>query len=822
MLSLPRRAQVSIFLLCASVLFLEIILTRLFTALIFDRLYYLPISMAMLGLSGGGLRVFFRRTSSIEHDAWQAVGASLVFAALFLLTLVVSNSFLRHADENMAIGVFLRSRFTLVLIYGGLSIIPFYAMGVLMAALLRDFVDSINLLYGADLIGATIGAVLTVPVLNYLNSAVFLLIVPIFLSLLLLFWVRASARRRLWLVLITQLCVVTLMQTSDVWHMEARTLRTTIDAPKDVKVRWSARAYMELYRRNDSTWVVNQDHGSTVFVRPYDRDATACASGENERACQIGFSLRLVRAVRSPKSALILAAGTGQQMIQSHLSGIVQVVGVEVNPFLRSLVNDGDSAANLDAFFALPNVDLVIDEARDYLRRSNENFDLIMVPSVFAAYQQSVALHSYLLTREAVEDYVRHLSDRGILLFTMPMIPQFAGGGSATSREYLSLIDRGLAAAGLGGAPNHVIGVLSDGSSDAMAPPLQYVLVSKAPWTSAEIASLANQTESTTRNDVLQDLSWSNEQWRRADPSLSNPHYRVVSWSGMVEQSGLNKYGARLITDDFPWLFERPISLASLFEGSVGSNGDPKALQVFGNVLALFGVSALIGFPLQRNRQPGGKSVQAVAGLSFFFWIGCGFMFLEIGVMDKLALVFGYSSYNIALSLAPLLVGAGLGSFLSKTLLWKSTTLRVSRLNVCLAALVATMVALYWYAQRLLVLVMALSTPLQYAYVAFFLLLVGLFMGVPFPQGLAVAAKRDVDSVPWAWGLNGAGSVLAINLVGLLHGSFTLSSTFLISAVSYLLSVMALNGLLLPTARGELGSVTKLADLSAVGTAVDS
>ncbi len=48
-------------------------------------------------------------------------------------------------------------------------------------------------------------------------------------------------------------------------------------------------------------------------------------------------------------------------------------------------------------------------------------------------------------------------------------------------------------------------------------------------------------------------------------------------------------------------------------------------------------------------------------------------------------------------------------------------------------------------------------------------------MGVPFPTGLQVVSARRPELVPWAWGVNGAASVVAPPLatVAAVHAGFT-------------------------------------------------
>lgn len=79
------------FLLSATVVLLQVIVARVFAGLVYNRLHYFPISMAMLGLRGGGILLFAYR-DRFDADAGtiarryirRALRASIVFVALML------------------------------------------------------------------------------------------------------------------------------------------------------------------------------------------------------------------------------------------------------------------------------------------------------------------------------------------------------------------------------------------------------------------------------------------------------------------------------------------------------------------------------------------------------------------------------------------------------------------------------------------------------------------------------------------------------------------------------------------------------------------
>ena len=78
----------------------------------------------------------------------------------------------------------------------------------------------------------------------------------------------------------------------------------------------------------------------------------------------------------------------------------------------------------MGGLFAQPEVRLVTDEGRSFVRRSREQYDaIISVHTISNAAIASGALalaENYVLTREAFADYLDRLTPDGVLYFTRP------------------------------------------------------------------------------------------------------------------------------------------------------------------------------------------------------------------------------------------------------------------------------------------------------------------------------------------------------------------------------------------------------------------
>jgi hypothetical protein len=69
---------------------------------------------------------------------------------------------------------------------------------------------------------------------------------------------------------------------------------------------------------------------------------------------------------------------------------------------------------------------------------------------------------------------------------------------------------------------------------------------------------------------------------------------------------------------------------------------------------------------------------------------------------------------------------------------------------------------------------------------------IGIALGVPMPTGLRMLSARAPEMVAWAWGMNGALSVLGATLAIFIAMNWGFGVTLLAAAATYLLGLAAL------------------------------
>src|SRR5262245_27149079 len=163
---MPSSARVSVAKLAgigcisASILLVELGITRLFSVITWSHFAFLAVSLALFGLSASAVYLPVlaarHRPEQLDRQFW---GYALLFALSATLVAVL---FLRTPIGSVFIS---RNLASLAGIYA-LSAIPFFAGGACLALAISRMHHDINRVYGADLIGAAAGCLLFIPVLE--------------------------------------------------------------------------------------------------------------------------------------------------------------------------------------------------------------------------------------------------------------------------------------------------------------------------------------------------------------------------------------------------------------------------------------------------------------------------------------------------------------------------------------------------------------------------------------------------------------------------------------------------------------------------------
>ena len=161
----------------------------------------------------------------------------------------------------------------------------------------------------------------------------------------------------------------------------------------------------------------------------------------------------------------------------------------------------------------------------------------------------------------------------------------------------------------------------------------------------------------------------------------------------------------------------------------------------------------------------------------YFGFLGMGFLFVEIPLIQRFILYLGHPSFALSTILFTILLLSGIVS-------------RISHYIPLLLAISSLVIILLFQPVVLpFVFETTLGFPIIARIIVTVLLLapVGFLMGIPFPSGIKNVSEIDKSPVltPWFWAINGSTSVIASILAALLALSFGFTWVFRFGALFY-------------------------------------
>jgi hypothetical protein len=158
-----------------------------------------------------------------------------------------------------------------------------------------------------------------------------------------------------------------------------------------------------------------------------------------------------------------------------------------------------------------------------------------------------------------------------------------------------------------------------------------------------------------------------------------------------------------------------------------------------------------------------------------------------VPLLQRFVLLLGYPVYALAVVFA-LLLSACIGSLISVRLVGQARR----SLHWVLAGIVGLVLVYHWTLPALVEQFLGAPLPLRIVFTVVLLAPVGLLLGMPYPLGITVLREFGEGLVPWAWGLNGALSVVASVLAIFLGSRYGFSAALLTGGAAYGIALLAI------------------------------
>jgi spermidine synthase len=482
--------------------------------------------------------------------------------------------------------------------------------------------------------------------------------------------------------------------------------------------------------------------------------------------------------LRAPRSALVIGAGGGRDILTARMFGIERIHAVEVNPLIAGFVR-GPFRSYSGSPYDLPGVSFSVEDGRGFAARSDRSFDLIQLSAVDTTAALSAGALSLvedsLYTVEAFEDYYDHLTAQGILTVTRNWTQE----SHPMALRSADLVRAAWSRRGHERPEDHLVLVApAHGAKQRWGT----LLASRSPFTSDDLARL---------RAIVAERGFT---ILYAPGAPGNPAVFRELLGSKRERARLLRqypYDVRATSDDRPFFFFflKPLGIgvdASQYAGTAelfwDSRKTPRILLLlFGLVTALVTVFTF-AIPIVVGRLRLSQARGAGVGLLYFAGIGLGFILVELALIQRYTLLLGQPVFAFAAILGCILIASGLGSYLTGRV--GATALR--RLMPAALAAVIFGVALHAIlGPELLAAAMQLGLKGRLGVTIATLVPLGLVMGMPMPLGIRWLAQRAPNALAWAWGVNGSLSVMGTVLAMVLSIFFGITATMLCGAAAY-------------------------------------
>ncbi len=795
----PRMSLLPLFLISGAAVAYEIALTRYFAVAKWSEYGYWVISIVMVGFALSGVTIALVRDWAVRHGAallaWLPVALILTAAGGYQAT--TANPFNPLQLQNAV--TFLPQLGYIALYYAVL--LPFFFLTGLYISLtfvLND--DRVARVYGFDLTGAGAGAALVLGLMSLLHP---FQLVPALLVVLAASALFGGRPVRVGLAALAALLAseAVLLLDPQAEYNDFKAIYAPLHVP-DAKQVAEVRSPRGLYALlDDFTERVDTDVSNNAGMLGVPgppqslglyRDGNRIAALPKAGGVTAAFAPAALDALAYrllPGARVLLAGTSGGFGVQQALTlGASHVDALEPDPVLLGALRNGLGPS--PALAADPRVELSPDSPLAMARRSG-GYDLIDIAGDFL---DAAEANGAAYTAEAINGYLRALKPGGLVSIPVSIreFPVYAVRVLATVREALRR-------AGVAGPGANVVVYRSAWNLR--------ILVGNQAWTPERIAAARKFCDDRSfdvsyypgidveaaRANIYNDL-----------PAVSFENGEVTSGAGsedaVADEAGRVLAGERTESQDAFNLasitLDRPFYYAILRLGQLptilqrleilpqAEVGQLVNLAVLAQAVAI--ALIVLAVPLFAPRVAGQRSGRPamLRPILYFASLGLGFLFIEIFLIEKASLYLNDRTSAFALVLTGMLVFSGLGSLLAD---------RVRRVGIALAAAVVV----GWCALALLglqpFLLATLGLPwlLRAVIVVVLVAPVSLALGMPFPLGLARAGTAGGGLLPWAWGLNGAFSVVATPLANILAVQYGFDRVLLIAALLYVVTYLA-------------------------------
>ncbi len=818
-----KTLYLALALISAATLSFQVALTRFFSLAQGHHFAFMAISLALLGIGASGTYLSLRQSATI---IWQRT--FIVGAALFTLSVPAAYLAINYLPFDAYRIAWERVQLLWLVLYYLALTIPFFFSGLVVGTVLIARPKQTGSIYAANLFGAGLGPPLALLMLAWVGGPGTVFFCTLLGWLAVVSYHCSVINKRIFPLRLTFYLTITLVllyltfRPPALFEVQLTPYKSLSQAQlypgsQIVFSRWNAFSRVDVLHSAGIRSAPGLSFTYPGTLPPQlglliDGDNLSPITNPTDPTFTQYLPLSLAFKLRPGANILIIEPGGGLAVLTALQSGARSVTVVQSNHTSAEVVAQHFADFNHN-LYANPRLTLIIDEPRSFLRRTTQQFDLIILPLTDTFRPVTAGAYTlsedYRYTVEALADALTHLSPDGLLVVErwLQLPPSESLRLWGTMIEGLRLFNGRQA---IQQAHNRPLTVATQ--TEQTIDPAAYMLALRSLQTSLIIAArspLTTQDLAQTRNFATErqyDLVW-----------LPNIHPDEANRYSIVPEASYYQTFARLLntptpsnffadyphaiappTDDHPFFFhffkwqQTPEILQSLGKSWQPFGGSGYLVLVLLLLLVVILSVVLILLPLLsrgaslRLRKQGGKGTSSLSTampphsplhyLLYFTLLGLGFLFIEIPLLQHFILYLGQAAISFAVVVSTLLIAGGIGSgYLSGRL-----TLRITLPLITLLALIYP-----WLLPSLFNLTLSLTLAGRVMVTIITLFPLGLLLGIPFPRALILVGQTSPELTPWVWAVNGCASVVSAVLAAMIALTWGFSVVLWSAALAY-------------------------------------
>lgn len=778
------RINVAIGLISAAIIAFQLILMQILSYVQWYHFAYMIISIALLGFGAAGtfLTIFQQK---LEKNYYTLFPFLLIVTAILIPVVVgIANSEAVRFDSLL---IFQDSRHIgkLILTYF-IFFLPFLTGALAIGMSFSKFADQIGKIYFSNLIGSGIGGIIAIFFMQWIipEQQSFAVAILAFVGGIVSLPKNKKKLIRIIVPLSTLILIILFFYPPRLTPSEYKDISKTMLLP-DAKVEYrksTPHGFVEIV----SSPVLRYAPGVSLAYRDSFPVRKVVFNNGNWMGCLLPQPLEanetnildytpqaLPYHIDNIKNALIINAGTGENVLLALSHQVARITANETNPEIFNILRQSfEGFYQVQPYQTMP---------RTLLTPDTNKYDLIELPIIGSFFGNSglnAVEPRYELTIEALREMWNKLSEKGMISLSCWMDYPVRNAYRLLATISLLLDENDIAH-----PPHHVVAIRSWCAIT--------FLVKKSPFKRDEINKVRlfcenrmfdplvlpeKQEIERDKYNILQDTTF----FTHIDQLLSHEKETLI-----------RQYPYRIhpTTDDRPFFFQFvrfkqiPQLISSIREKNFPflDIGYVLIILTFVQIVLIAAIFILLPLSFRPWKSRNKKWV-----LMYFSGLGLAYMFLEMVFIQHFTFYFGEPTYAASATLGILLFTSGLGSYYSG----KSQNNKKMRLAIPLV--IAAILVLYAFVlSPILTATIGIALPLKIMIAVVLLGTLGFFLGMPFPIGIDYLSGKNTDDIPWAWALNGYFSVISTVLATII--SVELGYLLLLSMAAFIYALVSIS-----------------------------